>query len=769
MNRDNFSGSCITADVAKVVGGGFVKLSADPPGVNIGLNPTSGPCTQDNQTSPISGDFVVSISVPTILGSATLSLTPLTLQLFGGTDSTNPQLQFSFGYDNTSPSTPSLLSTPTTTASSISFSAQSTDMESGILGYAILYAECTSSSSCGVDANWTDSNAQFFDMLGNKVWVQSIAHQTITGLKSHTTYRVTVTPYDNVGNAGTATAFFATTPSNVLTVTSPASGTPNPVASGGTVALSFAATDLAGRGLYYSWTALCSTLGSNGIFSDQFAQSPTWRAPANTTGSNQTCMLTVVFNDVQGLSQQSSYQQTVSLSNPVPTLAAIDPTSASVGTGPISITLTGTNFVPTSVVQLGSTQIVTTFVSSTTLKVLIPSSYFTSSGTLNLVVVNPSPGGGTSSSSTLTIVSAAPTITSITPTTGTPGSTFILVVTGTNLNGTMAAIFSGGGISATIGPGGTSTIVSLLVTIAANAEQGARTLTITAAGGTSQPFGGFVVQQPHSGRPTTAPLPIPEVEQGNIQTGYIVLTPDQNTSAPLVTMTFGTVQNGVVQDQAGVVPFGVTTGATVFIDFLNSASRSVGIAIANPANITNAITITLKTEEGAPVGAPITVNIEPYKQVSKFVNELFSEDVVGLSFLGSISVQSGIPFALLGLRFAGASFSTVLPGNIGTVSSVPARTLTVGSNANGPMAGMIGGSSALMLPQFAIGGGWATEIAMVNPSSATYTGRIDVFDFTGQPLVVKLNGSAQSTFTYTIPAGGTFVLAPRDTNGQSPL
>jgi hypothetical protein len=50
-----------------------------------------------------------------------------------------------------------------------------------------------------------------------------------------------------------------------------------------------------------------------------------------------------------------------------------------------------------------------------------------------------------------------------------------------------------------------------------------------------------------------------------------------------------------------------------------------------------------------------------------------------------------------------------------------------------------------------------------------FTGRIDIFDANGQPLAVKLNRATQSTFTYAISAGGTFVLAPRDQNGQSPL
>src|SRR5262249_4292900 len=105
----------------------------------------------------------------------------------------------------------------------------------------------------------------------------------------------------------------------------------------------------------------------------------------------------------------------------------------------------------------------------------------------------------------------------------------------------------------------------------------------------------------------------------------------------------------------------------------------------------------------------------------------------------------------------------------GTVSAVPLRTLSTSSTPDVPTTGAIGGANAILLPQFAIGGGWATQIALVNTSGTLATGRIDIFDSNGQPLAVSLNGSTKSTFKYFITAGGTFVLAPRDSNGQSPL
>jgi len=483
--------------------------------------------------------------------------------------------------------------------------------------------------------------------------------------------------------------------------------------------------------------------------------------------SGPTALQISVRNPSPGGGVSSSQTVTVSQGNPVPAITAISPASVMSGSSTdINLTVNGTNFVAGSFVRLDDTDLQTAFVSGTTLNAVIPATRLSSAGTFHVSVFNPLPGGGTSASLGFTVIAstqATPAITAISPITAAPGSVFIMAVTGTNLGGATAAVFSGGGITATIGPGGTATSLSLRVTVTTGAEAGPRTLSVTTPAGASAPFSGFTVQWPPSPRPTSAPQRISEVEDGNVQTGYLVITPDQNTSAPFTTLTYGTVRNGMVQDQASVVPLGATTGAILFIDFLNSASRNLGLVIVNPGSTTNAITITLKNDDGT-TASTATVNIDPYKQVAKFVNELFP-DAVGLAFVGSINVQSGSPFAVLGFPFAGANFSTLGAGNTGTLTAVPTRIQPAGS---GP-AGSIGGVNAILLPQFVMGGGWATQVALVNMSVTAATGRIDVFDTNGQPKAVKFNGDTKSTFTYSIPAGGTFIVGPRDENGQTPL
>jgi hypothetical protein len=206
------------------------------------------------------------------------------------------------------------------------------------------------------------------------------------------------------------------------------------------------------------------------------------------------------------------------------------------------------------------------------------------------------------------------------------------------------------------------------------------------------------------------------------------------------------VSGGVVQSTAGVTATPMTTDGSLYADLIPAIGRNLGVAFANPSSGANGLTLTLRDANGNVVGNPVTLSLAPQQQMARFVNELFPSAVIGSNFLGSLRVQSSAPLSVLGLRFAGPEFSTLPVAASTTADSGP-----------------------LMLPQFAMGGGWATQLALVNNNAATISGRINIYDTSGNPLPVTLNGVNQSSFSYSIPAGGTFVLAPRDTNGLSPF
>jgi hypothetical protein len=99
---------------------------------------------------------------------------------------------------------------------------------------------------------------------------------------------------------------------HALTITQGPAGIPNPVNSGGTTGLSVTASDSFSHVLGYAWTATCPTLPGNGSFSNGATAAPFWTAPANLTGSTQSCTIQVTVDDgVHGLTRTSSFSQSV--------------------------------------------------------------------------------------------------------------------------------------------------------------------------------------------------------------------------------------------------------------------------------------------------------------------------------------------------------------------------------------------------------------------------------------------------------------------------
>lgn len=96
--------------------------------------------------------------------------------------------------------------------------------------------------------------------------------------------------------------------------------------------------------------------------------------------------------------------------NPAPLMASISPSSATAGGASFNLTVSGSNFVNTSVVRWNTTNLTTSYVSATQLTASVPASLIASAGTADITVFTGTPGGGTSTGQTFTI-NAAPVVT----------------------------------------------------------------------------------------------------------------------------------------------------------------------------------------------------------------------------------------------------------------------------------------------------------------------------------------------------------------------
>ena len=121
--------------------------------------------------------------------------------------------------------------------------------------------------------------------------------------------------------------------------------------------------------------------------------------------------------------------QSMSQVNPDPSITSLSPTSAAIGSGDLTLTVSGSGFVPASTVNWDGAMLETTYVSASQLTALIPASDLTTAGSAGVTVVNPMPGGGNSNAATFTInaVNPVPSVSSLAPSSAAAAGTAITV------------------------------------------------------------------------------------------------------------------------------------------------------------------------------------------------------------------------------------------------------------------------------------------------------------------------------------------------------
>lgn len=170
--------------------------------------------------------------------------------------------------------------------------------------------------------------------------------------------------------------------------------------------------------------------------------------------------------------------------NPTPTLASISPTSVNAGWPTFTLTVNGTGFLSSSVVQWNGTPLSTGYVSAQQLAASVPAADIASAGSAQIAVVNPAPGGGSSAASDLTIVSPVPTTTSlsIAPSGGTLTTSASFTVTAT-VSATSGTSIPTGNVVFTIGSASQTAVLgsSGTATYTGTAPSVTGTLSISAA------------------------------------------------------------------------------------------------------------------------------------------------------------------------------------------------------------------------------------------------------------------------------------------------
>ena len=275
--------------------------------------------------------------------------------------------------------------------------------------------------------------------------------------------------------------------------------------------------------------------------------------------------------------------------NPVPTTTSIDPTSKTIGDAQFSLTVNGTNFVATSVVNFNGSARATTYVSPTQLTATILVTDLTVVGTFPVTVTNPVPGGGTSNAQAFTVNNPVPTTTSINPTSKTIGDAqFSLTVNGTNFVAASVVNFDGSARATTyVSP--TQLTATILVTDLTAVGTFPITVTNPVPGGGTSNAQTFEVTEVI---PTK--FVITSATNGTIDTPSIVTIQAQNNAGQLAT---------TYQLDVTLVTSGSATGGGL-VDIIN------GVGVANISDtVVESVHLSLQDSELTTLDVSSTADI----------------------------------------------------------------------------------------------------------------------------------------------------------------
>ena len=219
----------------------------------------------------------------------------------------------------------------------------------------------------------------------------------------------------------------------------------------------------------------------------------------------------------------------------------------------------------------------------------------------------------------------------------------------------------------------------------------------------------------------------------SLRVGYGRIRPEAGSTTPSGVAIFGFRQNGVLISEAGVPVAEPVQEARIFAEV--NGPVNTGLAIANPNGMPATIDFYFTDTSGTRFGDG-HLELGAHRQTAKFLDQAPFNG--GPSVLGTFTFTSSVPVAVVALRgftnAAGEFLMTTLP--VAPLSSTASDTV--------------------YFPHFADGGGWATQVILVNPTDRTMTGTVA---FLGQvsdtaaalPAILTLDdGRTGSDFDYSI-------------------
>jgi hypothetical protein len=209
--------------------------------------------------------------------------------------------------------------------------------------------------------------------------------------------------------------------------------------------------------------------------------------------------------------------------------------------------------------------------------------------------------------------------------------------------------------------------------------------------------------------------------------GYSEIVPDSGKTTPTGVAIFGFRNaDNILVSETGVPAAPLISAGRIYAEIANGNDSPV--------------TISFSFTDGAGVAAGSgTTTIQPNQQIAQFLNQAPFNVYPRATFQGTFSFTASAPVAVVALRGLTNERGDFL------MSTLP--FIDIGAGA--------AGSGTVVVPHFADGGGWITQILLVNPTDGALAGTVQFTDQNGAKTNVTIAGTTGNSFTYAVPGGSS--------------
>ncbi|MBZ5536709.1 MAG: hypothetical protein LAO31_12205 [Acidobacteriia bacterium] len=200
--------------------------------------------------------------------------------------------------------------------------------------------------------------------------------------------------------------------------------------------------------------------------------------------------------------------------------------------------------------------------------------------------------------------------------------------------------------------------------------------------------------------------------QSNVGAGSVRVIPDAGNTAPIGAGVFGFTSGGNLVTESGIPSSALTTRARIYVD--KSGGHNTGLAIADASGLARAVQVSVTKSDGTTQVANISLPANGH--TARFADQLLSDLTNG--FQGVMDITSTTPFAALTLRSLNNTRGD------GLLTTFPIADLTRPA------------PSPVVFPQIADGGGYSTQIILINSTSSSSSASVNFFGESGSPLPV---------------------------------